>query len=129
MWQKVCNYAVQGVAFAQSLQMDPATTSLVQQLMQAYFRHVLGGLAGSLVTLGLLAPSNTAAFINIGLGLVSGAVVLWWTTVQKQRVTPTLLNYATIESKLSNLPPVPASIPGAPSINAAIAVVKTNNQP
>lgn len=59
--------------------------TLVTQVVAAAARHLLSGLAGTLVTLGAIGHDQENNFVTIGVGIVVWGVGFAWSYWQKRR--------------------------------------------
>ena len=66
--------------------MDDTTDSIVSTAIAAAIRHGLSIVAGGLVGLGWIQSSQTASFVDIGVGIAVGALAYGWSLWQKKGV-------------------------------------------
>ena len=64
--------------------------SFVSQIISLLLRHALTGLAGTLVTMGVLDTSTSNQFVTVALGLIVGAAGVVWSIIQKKTAITTL---------------------------------------
>lgn len=66
--------------------MDDDTKQIIMQSFTALIRHGLTIAAGSLVTLGWLAPAQSGAFTEILSGIAVGAIGYGWSVLNKKNL-------------------------------------------
>jgi hypothetical protein len=100
--------------------MDEAT----KVILAGVVRHLLGGVAASLVTMGALQASQQAQFLDIVSGIVVAAVVavLWWWKNRAQKKVADALkkvtNRATTDAAVKIAEVVPAGSAVTPNLPA-----------
>jgi hypothetical protein len=100
----------------------PPLPTIYSEAFLAFIRHLLTGLAGILVSRGLIAETQTAELINIGIGAATFALTMWWSWWQKRNAKQVLLTAVAAANSTEQLVAHSAA-QAAPSVLTAPSVV------